>query len=90
MIKRENKKEDIMEFIKECIIILVFSLSVFWIVITGVYLTPKIVNSPGPILTPFFYSLGTLAFSIIVMYVELKYVGLLGSDEGSNKTDWRR
>ena len=66
---------------------LAFSLSAFWIVITGVYLIPQISNSPGHILTPFFYSLGTLAFSVIVMYVGLKYTGLLGEDNKINKKE---
>ncbi len=69
------KKEEVITFIKECIILFAFLLSAFWIIATGVELIPQITEaaSEGGLL-PLFYSLGTICFAAIVGYIGLKYV----------------
>jgi len=68
-------KNKILEFIKDCIIILVVMLSGFWIIVTGLYILPQLAkNIPKNSLIPLFYILGTLCFSTIIIYKGLKYV----------------
>ncbi len=76
------EKEEVITFIKECIILLAFLLSAFWIIITGVHLIPQIAEgvSDGDLL-PLFYALGTLCFSVIVVYTGLKCVNVIGTND---------
>ena len=69
-------------FIKECIILFAFIISAFWIIITGVFIIPSIADrASDENLLPLLYSLGTLAFSVMIIYSGFKYLKVFGLDK---------
>lgn len=76
------EKEEVITFFKECAILLAFSLSAFWIIITGVSLLPQLAEGVSDTnLLPLFYALGTVCFSVIIIYTGLKYLNVIGPNK---------
>jgi len=66
-----------MNFLIELVCYVIITFAAFWVIITGCFLIPELVDP----ITRIIYAVGTICLSVIIMYSGMNYLEFFNNEE---------